>query len=42
MLNMSIYGESMELSEKSYGIFDIIFDGYTDYTLKVLTGVYPK
>ena len=42
MLNMSTYKKPLNLNEKPYGIFDIIFDCYTDYTLKVLLGVYPK
>jgi hypothetical protein len=39
---MSTYKKQLNLNEKPYGIFDIIFDGNVDYALKVLTGVYPK
>ncbi len=42
MLNLEIYKNSDTWSYKPYGIFDIINEGYTDYSLKVLTGVYPK
>jgi hypothetical protein len=38
----SDYKKSLNVNEKPYGIFDIIFDGNVDYALKVLTGVYPK
>jgi hypothetical protein len=42
MLNSTINKQSSHLKGKSQCIFDVINKGYTDYAIKVLTGVYPK
>ncbi len=42
MLNLGIYEQSSNWLGKPKGMFDIINHGFTDYTLKLITGVYPK